>query len=122
VDYVDLGGAYVGPSQNRILRLADEFGIKTYLTNEKEDLVYYRKVVLISQILYWKYYACVVIQNVLFLFCCFRTGKVMIYTLFLLLELYSLRDYIISSHAISRRNYFSIEKNHSPLVNERDVL
>jgi len=26
----DLGGAYVGPTQNRILRLADEFGIRTY--------------------------------------------------------------------------------------------
>ncbi|XP_060065516.1 amine oxidase [flavin-containing]-like [Ylistrum balloti] len=41
VNYVDLGGSYVGPTQNRILRLADEFGVETYLTNEVEDLVYY---------------------------------------------------------------------------------
>eukprot|EP00105_Crassostrea_gigas_P030254 XP_011452496.1 PREDICTED: amine oxidase [flavin-containing] A isoform X1 [Crassostrea gigas] len=43
VGYVDLGGAYVGPTQNRLLRLADEFGIKTYFTNEVEDLVFYTK-------------------------------------------------------------------------------
>ncbi|XP_022288515.2 amine oxidase [flavin-containing] B-like [Crassostrea virginica] len=43
VNYVDLGGSYVGPTQNRLLRLADEFGIKTYLTNEVEDLVFYTK-------------------------------------------------------------------------------
>ncbi|XP_033759978.1 amine oxidase [flavin-containing]-like isoform X2 [Pecten maximus] len=42
VNYVDFGGAYVGPTQNRILRLADEFGVETYLTNEVEDLVYYK--------------------------------------------------------------------------------
>ena len=28
--YVDLGGAYVGPTQNRILRIAKELGIQTY--------------------------------------------------------------------------------------------
>ena len=28
--YVDLGGAYVGPTQNRILRVAKELGIETY--------------------------------------------------------------------------------------------
>ena len=28
--YVDLGGAYVGPTQNRILRVAKELGIQTY--------------------------------------------------------------------------------------------
>lgn len=44
VDYVDLGGAYVGPTQNRILRLADEFGIKTYLTHEVEDIIFYTHV------------------------------------------------------------------------------
>lgn len=43
VDYVDLGGAYVGPTQNRILRMAREFNVKTFLTNEKEDLVMYDK-------------------------------------------------------------------------------
>ena len=39
VDYnqhpVDVGGAYVGPFQNRILRLAREFGIRTYRLNNK---------------------------------------------------------------------------------------
>uniref|UniRef100_H3D1Y3 Amine oxidase n=1 Tax=Tetraodon nigroviridis TaxID=99883 RepID=H3D1Y3_TETNG len=39
--WVDLGGAYVGPTQNRILRLANEYGIKTYKVNEKERLVHY---------------------------------------------------------------------------------
>lgn len=42
--WVDLGGAYVGPTQNRILRLANEYGIKTYKVNEKENLVYYKHV------------------------------------------------------------------------------
>lgn len=41
VDYVDLGGSFVGPTQNRILRLADEFGIKTYLTYEDGDFIHY---------------------------------------------------------------------------------
>ncbi|MEQ2195748.1 hypothetical protein XENOCAPTIV_017740, partial [Xenoophorus captivus] len=39
--WVDLGGAYVGPTQNRILRLAKEYGIKTYKVNEEEHLVHY---------------------------------------------------------------------------------
>ena len=30
VKYVDLGGSYVGPTQNRILRLAKHLGIETY--------------------------------------------------------------------------------------------
>ena len=30
VKYVDLGGSYVGPTQNRILRMAKNLGIKTY--------------------------------------------------------------------------------------------
>ncbi|XP_015265262.1 PREDICTED: amine oxidase [flavin-containing] A-like [Gekko japonicus] len=30
VSYVDVGGAYIGPTQNRILRLAKELGIETY--------------------------------------------------------------------------------------------
>ncbi|KAJ8256178.1 hypothetical protein COCON_G00200420 [Conger conger] len=41
--YVDLGGAYIGPTQNRILRLAKEFGVQTYKVNEKENLVHYVK-------------------------------------------------------------------------------
>ncbi|PWA13769.1 hypothetical protein CCH79_00017135 [Gambusia affinis] len=39
--WVDLGGAYIGPTQNRILRLAKEYGIKTYKVNEQEHLVHY---------------------------------------------------------------------------------
>lgn len=39
--WVDLGGAYVGPTQNRIFRLAEEYGIKTYKVNEQESLVHY---------------------------------------------------------------------------------
>ncbi|XP_024919440.1 amine oxidase [flavin-containing] isoform X2 [Cynoglossus semilaevis] len=39
--WVDLGGAYVGPTQNRILRLAREYDVKTYKVNEKENLVHY---------------------------------------------------------------------------------
>ncbi|XP_048095168.1 LOW QUALITY PROTEIN: amine oxidase [flavin-containing] [Alosa alosa] len=41
--WVDLGGAYIGPTQNRILRLAKEYGIKTYKVNEKENLAHYVK-------------------------------------------------------------------------------
>ncbi|XP_038577322.1 amine oxidase [flavin-containing] [Micropterus salmoides] len=39
--WVDLGGAYIGPTQNRILRLAKEYGVKTYKVNEQENLVHY---------------------------------------------------------------------------------
>uniref|UniRef100_A0A8C2XMW2 Amine oxidase n=1 Tax=Cyclopterus lumpus TaxID=8103 RepID=A0A8C2XMW2_CYCLU len=41
VKWVDVGGAYVGPTQNRILRLAKEYGIDTYKVNEEESLVHY---------------------------------------------------------------------------------
>uniref|UniRef100_A0A4W3I8T2 Amine oxidase n=1 Tax=Callorhinchus milii TaxID=7868 RepID=A0A4W3I8T2_CALMI len=43
VKYVDLGGAYVGPTQNRILRISKELGLETYKVNEVEHLVYYVK-------------------------------------------------------------------------------
>ncbi|XP_030058393.1 amine oxidase [flavin-containing] A-like [Microcaecilia unicolor] len=33
VEYVDVGGAYVGPTQNRILRVAKELGVQTYKVN-----------------------------------------------------------------------------------------
>ncbi|XP_061548424.1 amine oxidase [flavin-containing] isoform X1 [Phycodurus eques] len=39
--WVDLGGAYVGPTQNRILRLAKQYGVETYKVNEEERLVHY---------------------------------------------------------------------------------
>lgn len=40
VKYVDIGGAYVGPTQNNILRLTKELGVQTYLVNENEALVH----------------------------------------------------------------------------------
>ncbi|XP_004435073.1 PREDICTED: amine oxidase [flavin-containing] A [Ceratotherium simum simum] len=43
VNYVDVGGAYVGPTQNRILRLSKELGLETYKVNIKERLVQYVK-------------------------------------------------------------------------------
>ncbi|XP_056436116.1 amine oxidase [flavin-containing] [Gadus chalcogrammus] len=43
VKYVDLGGAYVGPTQNRILRLAKEYGIDTYKVNEVENLLHHHQ-------------------------------------------------------------------------------
>uniref|UniRef100_A0A8C6ZAL2 monoamine oxidase n=1 Tax=Nothoprocta perdicaria TaxID=30464 RepID=A0A8C6ZAL2_NOTPE len=36
VNYVDVGGSYVGPTQNRILRLAKELGVETYKVNVAE--------------------------------------------------------------------------------------
>lgn len=44
VKYVDLGGSYVGPTQNRILRLSKELGLETYKVNEVERLIYHVKV------------------------------------------------------------------------------
>ncbi|XP_008583930.1 PREDICTED: amine oxidase [flavin-containing] A [Galeopterus variegatus] len=43
VNYVDVGGAYVGPTQNKILRLSKELGIETYKVNVSERLVQYVK-------------------------------------------------------------------------------
>ncbi|KAI4545497.1 hypothetical protein MJG53_019618 [Ovis ammon polii x Ovis aries] len=43
VKYVDLGGAYVGPTQNRILRLSKELGLETYKVNEVERLIHHTK-------------------------------------------------------------------------------
>ncbi|GIX79806.1 amine oxidase B [Caerostris darwini] len=42
VGYVDIGGAYVGPTQDRLLRMAKEFGIQNYKVNEEEDLLHYK--------------------------------------------------------------------------------
>ncbi|XP_014675035.1 PREDICTED: amine oxidase [flavin-containing] A-like [Priapulus caudatus] len=41
--YTDFGGAYVGPTQNRVLRLAKELGLTFYYVNEKELSIDYRK-------------------------------------------------------------------------------
>ncbi|XP_049623225.1 amine oxidase [flavin-containing] B [Suncus etruscus] len=43
VKYVDLGGSYVGPTQNRILRLAKELGLETYKINEEQRLIHHVK-------------------------------------------------------------------------------
>ncbi|XP_045144212.1 amine oxidase [flavin-containing] B [Echinops telfairi] len=43
VKYVDLGGSYVGPTQNRILRLSKELGLETYKVNEEEHLIHHVK-------------------------------------------------------------------------------
>ncbi|XP_042539566.1 amine oxidase [flavin-containing] A [Dipodomys spectabilis] len=43
VKWVDVGGAYVGPTQNRILRLSKELGLETYKVNIRERLVQYVK-------------------------------------------------------------------------------
>ncbi|XP_071799138.1 amine oxidase [flavin-containing] B-like isoform X2 [Asterias amurensis] len=40
IGYVDLGGAYVGPTQNRLLRMAKELGVENYKINEAERLVW----------------------------------------------------------------------------------
>ena len=44
INYVDLGGTYVGPTQNRILRLIDDLGLQTYAPVECGDGAYHRKV------------------------------------------------------------------------------
>lgn len=41
VKYVDLGGAYLGPTQNHLLRLVKELGIQHYKVNEEEDIIHY---------------------------------------------------------------------------------
>ena len=41
---MDLGGSYVGPTQNRLLRLARELGIKTYLVDERQHIVMFQDV------------------------------------------------------------------------------
>ncbi|XP_038050318.1 amine oxidase [flavin-containing] B-like isoform X4 [Patiria miniata] len=40
VGYVDLGGSYVGPTQNRLLRMAKELGVENYKIQEVERLVW----------------------------------------------------------------------------------
>ena len=37
--YADLGGAYVGPTQNRTLRVAKELGIQTYKVHNEGDVI-----------------------------------------------------------------------------------
>lgn len=42
VNYVDIGGAYVGPTQNHLLRMAKEYGVENYKVNEVQDLLHYK--------------------------------------------------------------------------------
>ncbi|XP_076365751.1 amine oxidase [flavin-containing] A-like [Tachypleus tridentatus] len=44
VEWVDLGGAYVGPTQNHILRLAKELGVQTYKVFSDLKSIQYSKV------------------------------------------------------------------------------
>lgn len=44
VNWVDLGGAYVGPTQDYILRQIKDLGLKTYKVNEDGQQVFYHKV------------------------------------------------------------------------------
>ncbi|XP_070574719.1 amine oxidase [flavin-containing] B-like [Ptychodera flava] len=39
IQYCDLGGSYVGPTQNRLLRLAKEFGVEYYKVNMRERTI-----------------------------------------------------------------------------------
>nr|XP_020639559.1 amine oxidase [flavin-containing] A-like [Pogona vitticeps] len=43
VNYVDVGGSYVGPTQNRILRLAKELDIETYKVNVDEPAILHKE-------------------------------------------------------------------------------
>ncbi|XP_022092083.1 amine oxidase [flavin-containing] B-like [Acanthaster planci] len=40
--YLELGGAYIGPTQNRIIRVAKELGIQNQIVNEKERTINFR--------------------------------------------------------------------------------
>ena len=39
-NYCDVGGSYVGPTQDRILRLSKELGLEFYNVNEKGDFAH----------------------------------------------------------------------------------
>lgn len=41
IDYTDVGGAYIGPTQNRIIRLAKEYGVENYVINEVERTIFF---------------------------------------------------------------------------------
>ena len=41
---MDVGGAYVGPTQDKILRMAKDLDIKTYKVYSKGDNAHYTKV------------------------------------------------------------------------------
>ncbi|XP_071784699.1 amine oxidase [flavin-containing] B-like isoform X2 [Asterias amurensis] len=41
-EYLDVGGTYIGPTQNRIIRLAKEYGIQNQIVNEVERTIEFR--------------------------------------------------------------------------------
>ena len=41
---MDWGGAYIGPTQLRVLRMAKELGLKMYKVNNVGDWIYYNNV------------------------------------------------------------------------------
>lgn len=43
IKYVDLGGAYVGPTQNHLLRMAKELGVESYKVYEEQASLYYHE-------------------------------------------------------------------------------
>uniref|UniRef100_A0A8C5P7I5 Amine oxidase n=1 Tax=Leptobrachium leishanense TaxID=445787 RepID=A0A8C5P7I5_9ANUR len=43
VQYIDVGGEYVGPTQNRILRVAKELGVQTYKVDVTQRSILYSK-------------------------------------------------------------------------------
>ena len=42
--HIDLGGAYVGPTQDHVKRVADELGVATQLVLNDGEITCYRKV------------------------------------------------------------------------------
>ncbi|GFU52701.1 amine oxidase A [Nephila pilipes] len=42
VDYVDLGGSYIGPTQDHLSRLTKELGIKNYKINQDLKCLFYK--------------------------------------------------------------------------------
>lgn len=52
VNYVDIGGSYVGPTQDRLLRMAKEFKIENYKINEVEHLLHYKNVRIFDLIIF----------------------------------------------------------------------
>ena len=39
--YVDVGGAYIGPTQDRMFRLVKELNLKTYNVQDNPDVLYH---------------------------------------------------------------------------------
>ena len=42
--WVDLGGSYVGPTQDHILRMCKELGCETYVCRDNYDSIHFSKV------------------------------------------------------------------------------